>query len=241
MILNVLWMYHDIMDLYGDSGNIKVIIKRCKDRNIDVKLDTLTLNQKVNLSNYDLVFFGGGADNEQSIIYNDLLKRKKNIIKAINSNTIFLLICGGYQMFGQYYKDRDNNIIDGLKIFDYYTQANGTNRCIGNILVNVTLDEYNFDIIGFENHGGQTYNISKPLGKVIKGHGNSYKSQYEGIYDNNCIGTYLHGPLLPKNPQLCDFIIYKALSKRYNNFILEPLDDTLETKAFNTMKQRILN
>ena len=239
MILNVLWMYHDIMDLYGDSGNIKVIIKRCKDRNIDVKLDTLTLNQKVNLSNYDLVFFGGGADNEQNIIYKDLLNRRQDIITAINNNTFFLLICGGYQMFGQYYKDRDNNIIDGLKIFDYYTEANGNDRCIGNILIDVELDEYNFQVIGFENHGGQTKNVSKPLGKVLTGHGNTYKGKYEGIYYNNCIGTYLHGPLLPKNPQLADFIIYKALSKRYNNFELKPLDDTLESLAFNTLKHRI--
>ena len=240
MELRILWMYHDIMDLYGDSGNIKVLKKRCNDRGIKTQIDTLGIGQNIDISEYDLVFFGGGADNEQSIIYNDLLNRKDNIIRAINANTIFLLICGGYQMFGQYYKDRDNNVIDGLKIFDYYTEAKGSNRCIGNILINATLEDSNFEIIGFENHGGQTYNVTKPLGIVVKGHGNCYKSRFEGIYDKNCIGTYLHGPILPKNPKLADFIILKALSKRYHEINLDPLDDTIENLAFNNMKTRLL-
>ena len=236
MKLKILWFYSTLMDLYGDSGNIRVLKKRCLDRNIEVIVDTLDLDQEIDLKEYDLLFIGGGADNEQTIIFKDLLKRKEQIVQAINNKTFILLICGGYQLFGQYYKDQDQNIIDGLKIFDYYTEATSDGRCIGNIAVKTNLG---FDIIGFENHAGQTKNVDHPLGKVISGHGNTYQGTHEGFYHNNCLGTYLHGPLLPKNPKLADYIIEKALEKNYGQVTLTKLDDQLENDGFNTMYQRI--
>lgn len=241
MKLKILWFYHNIMDLYGDSGNIKVLKKRCLDRNIEVIVDTLGLNEDKELNEYDLIFIGGGADNEQSIIYNDLISRKSQILNALESKTFFLLICGGYQLFGQYYKDQDGKIIDGLKIFDYYTKATNDGRCIGNILINVKIDDEDFNLVGFENHGGQTHNVTTPLGKVIKGHGNMLKSEYEGFYNGQVLGTYLHGPLLPKNVKLADLIIKKALAKRYGNVELIKLDDKLEDLAHNIMSNRLTN
>ena len=240
MELRLLWLYHDIMDLYGDSGNIKVIKKRCEDRNIRFVLNTMGIGQNVDFNDYDLVFFGGGADAEQNIIYKDLLKRKDSIIDALNNDTFFLLICGGYQLFGQYYKDQDNNKIMGLGINDYYTVAKDNIRCIGNIYIKCQLDDEEIEVIGFENHAGQTENVNNPLGKVIKGYGNTIDSTYEGYYDGKCLGTYIHGPLLPKNPALADFVIKRALSKRYDNVYLEPQEDVFEKKAFSIMKNRLL-
>ena len=240
MEIKILWFYHDILDLYGDSGNIKVLKYRCLKRNIKVVIDYLYIGQYIDISEYDLLFVGGGADLEQNMIYKDLLKYKKDIIKSINNGCFLLLICGGYQLFGQYYIDQNDNKIDGLGIFDYYTIGNKKDRCIGNVLVDCLLDGQKIEVLGFENHAGETFiNTNNVLGKIIVGNGNQYKGLYEGYYDGQCLGTYLHGPLLPKNPILTDFIILKALSKRYKDVKLEPLDDTFENKAFNIMKKRI--
>lgn len=231
MKLRVLWFYHDIMDLYGDKGNIKVIQKRCADRGIEVIIDTLAIGSNHDIDNYDILFIGGGADREQNIIYKDLLSRKESLIRAMNDKTFILLICGGYQLFGQYYLDRDNNKIEGLDIFDYYTEANTKGRCIGNIVIEAELDNKKMMLIGFENHGGQTHNVAYPLGKVISGHGNCFQGQFEGFYLDNVLGTYMHGPLLPKNPELADFIIKQGLKKRYGEVQLSKLNDEMEEKA----------
>ena len=241
MNLKICWMYHDLMDLYGDKGNIQVLKIRCLERGIDCIVDTCSIGEEKDLSEYDLLFIGGGADKEQSILVNDLLSRKENIQKAIESQTFVLLICGGYQMFGQYYLNGDGEKIDGLGFYDYYTESASRDiRCIGNIVVETNIDGESIQVVGFENHGGQTKNISMPFGKVLKGHGNHFKSGYEGFYDGKVLGTYMHGPLLPKNPRIADFVIKKALSKRYGNVVLEALDDTLENKAHEVMVGRIL-
>ena len=176
MELNVCWMYHDIMDLYGDKGNMMVLKKRCLDRGIQIKIDTLSIKDECDLSTYDLLFLGGGADKEQKMLIDDLLSRKENIAKAMNENTFILLICGGYQLFGQYYISADNEKIEGLKFFDYYTEtgSNGT-RCIGNIAIECDLDGNKITAVGFENHGGQTRNVKTPLGHVLHGYGNSFE------------------------------------------------------------------
>lgn len=243
MQLKILWMYHDIMDLYGDKGNIMVLEKRCQDRNIDVLIDTCGIDEIKDLTTYNLVFLGGGADKEQKLIIDDLLKRKDNIIEALNSNTFFFLVCGGYQLFGQYYIDGSNHRINGLQLFDYYSETDENHRCVGNIAIEANLDGYLITAIGFENHGGQTKNVTNPLGKVIKGYGNDYQGKDEGFYNGQVLGTYMHGPLLPKNPQIADFIIYKALKKDNPNLSLEDLtllDDDLETKAFNFLYNKIV-
>lgn len=186
----------------------------------------------------------GGADNEQSILSQDLIKYKENIKEAINNGVFFLLICGAYQLFGKYYKGVEGNIIPGLEVFDYYTEAssNRKKRCIGNIVIEASLAGNQTKIIGFENHGGQTYNISNPFGKVLFGNGNKFSDEFEGFFIENVIATYLHGPLLSKNPELTDYIIKYCLDRKYNeNISLEPLDDNFENLCRKQLLDRFLN
>lgn len=240
MNLKILWMYHNLMDLYGDKGNTEVLRVRAEKRGIQTTIDTCTIGQEVNVSEYDLFFLGGGADKEQNLIFEDLLSRKENIREAMQNNTAFLLICGGYQLFGKYYKDQDGSIVEGLGFFDYYTEASNRNeRCIGNIAVETTMDGETFEVIGFENHGGQTKNVSTPFAKVLKGYGNTISDGQEGFMNNQVLATYMHGPLLPKNPKIADKIIQRAIRKRYGQVTLEPLDDTLEYKAQEVMLKRL--
>lgn len=185
----------------------------------------------------------GGADQEQSILSEDLLKHKDNIKKAIDEGVFFLLICGSYQLFGKYYKGVEGNIIPGLEVFDYYTEASSDrkNRCIGNIVIDVDLNRTKTKIIGFENHGGQTYGINTPFGDVLFGNGNKFEDTKEGFFLKNVIATYLHGPLLSKNPELTDFIIKYCLDRKYDEDIsLEPLDDTFENLCRSQLLDRFL-
>ncbi len=240
MELRVLWMYHDLMDLYGDKGNAEVLRVRCEKRGIQCIMDTCTIGEEKDISQYDVFFMGGGADHEQSLIFKDLITRKENIRKAMEEKTAFLLICGGYQLFGQYYLDQDGNRIDGLGFFDYETVASDRDhRCIGNIAIETTMDGETFQVVGFENHGGQTRNVKTPFGKVLAGHGNMYQSAWEGFMNEQVVATYMHGPLLPKNPKVADRIIARGLRKRYGDVTLEPLDDTLENKARDVMLERL--
>lgn len=240
MNLKILWMYHDLMDLYGDKGNLLVLKERAEQRGIEVQLDTCTLNEEKDCRDYDLFFLGGGADREQNLIYEDLLKRKTHIQQAMDEKTAFLLICGGYQLFGQYYKDQDGKQVNGLGFFDYYTVAGDRDhRCIGNIAITATIDQETFEAVGFENHGGQTQNVSSPLGNVLSGHGNTYDGGLEGFINDQVLATYMHGPLLPKNPKIADLMLKRALKKRYGTVELQPLDDTLEDKARQVMLKRL--
>ena len=238
--MKILWMYHNLMDLYGDKGNIMVLKTRCEKRGIPCEITTCTIGDQVDIDDYDLFFLGGGADHEQSLIFEDLLKRKENILKAYENKTSFLLICGGYQLFGAYYLDQDGNKIEGLNIFPYYTESSDRDhRCIGNIALEVSIDQETFKAVGFENHGGQTKNVATPLGKVLYGHGNTFDGGYEGFVNEQVIATYMHGPLLPKNPRIADIVIKRALAKRSSDITLEPLDDTLELKAQEVMLKRL--
>lgn len=240
MNLKILWMYHDLMDLYGDKGNAEVLRRRAEKRGIDVTLDTCTIGEEKNINDYDLFFLGGGADREQNLIMKDLLSRKEAILEAMDANTAFLLICGGYQLFGQYYKDQDGNIVEGLKFFDYYTVAGDRDsRCIGDIAIESTIDGKTVKVVGFENHGGQTKNVAKPFGKVLSGHGNENHSGFEGFMNDQVLATYMHGPLLPKNPDIADAVLKRALKKRYGNVELETLDDTIEYKAQEVILKRL--
>ncbi len=176
----------------------------------------------------------GGADQEQGILAQDLIQYKSSIKEAINSGVFFLLICGAYQLFGKYYKDVEGNTIPGLEIFDYYTEAinDRKKRCIGNIVIEAELNHKKTKIIGFENHGGQTFDITTPFGTVLSGNGNKFGDTQEGFFINNVIATYLHGPLLSKNPELTDYIIQYGLARKYNeDILLEPLNDEFENKC----------
>ncbi|MBR4456481.1 MAG: glutamine amidotransferase [Solobacterium sp.] len=240
MKLKILWMYHDLMDLYGDKGNIQVLKVRCEKRGIDVKVDTCGIGEICNIKDYDLVFLGGGADREQNLIHDDLLARKDAIRETMDSGSAFLLICGGYQMFGRYYKDQDGVVVPCLSFFDYYTEASDRDhRCIGNIAVNAKIDGEEFPVVGFENHGGQTKDVSSPLGTVLKGHGNQFQGGFEGFVNDQVVATYMHGPLLPKNPRVADLILQRALKRNHGSVVLDPLEDTFETKARTEMLRRL--
>ena len=233
--LKILYLYPDILELYGDFGNIQVLRYRLEKRGIKVTIDSYSIGDNPpNFNEYDIVFAGGGADQEQSILAEDLLKYKENIKEAINNGVFFLLICGAYQLFGKYYKGVEGNIIPGLEVFDYYTEAinDRKKRCIGNIVINVNLGGKETKVIGFENHGGQTFDIETPFGDVLLGNGNKFGDTKEGFFNKNVIATYLHGPLLSKNPELTDYIIKYSLDRKYNeDTILESLDDEFENKC----------
>ena len=193
--LKILYLYPDILELYGDYGNIQVLKYRLEKRGFKAIITPYTIGDEApNFKDFDIVFAGGGADQEQSILAKDLVKYKNNIKEAIENKIFFLLICGAYQLFGKYYKDVDGNIIDGLDIFPYYTEAinDRKKRCIGNIIIDVELNGNKSKVIGFENHGGQTFNIDSPFGKVLFGNGNKFGDTNEGFFLENVIATYLH-------------------------------------------------
>lgn len=246
--LKILYLYPDMLELYGDYGNIQVLKYRIESRGYKAIIDRYSIGDAApNFNDYDIVFAGGGADNEQSILANDLIKYKDNIKEAVNNGVFFLLICGAYQLFGKYYKGVEGNIIPGLEVFDYYTVANPDRkkRCIGNIVIDANLSSSNdiikTKVIGFENHGGQTFDISASFGNVLFGNGNKFGDSEEGFFENNVIATYLHGPLLSKNPELCDFIIKYCLNRKYNeNIELEPLNDEFENLCREQLLKRFL-
>ena len=193
--LKILYLYPDILELYGDYGNIQVLKYRLEKRGFKAIITPYTIGDKTpNFKDFDIVFAGGGADQEQSILAKDLIKYKDNIKEAIENKVFFLLICGAYQLFGKYYKDVDGNTIDGLDIFPYYTEAikKKKKRCIGNIIIDVTLNGNKTKVIGFENHGGQTFDIDTPFGEVLFGNGNKFGDKNEGFFLENVIATYLH-------------------------------------------------
>lgn len=233
MAFKILYLYPDLLDLYGDSGNIEVLKYRTQKRGMKCIIDTYSiLEEKPNFEDYNLIFMGGGADREQTILSKDLMKYKDDIENAIKNGVFVLLICGGFQLFGKYYKDSSGNIIDGLGIFDYYTIATSRKkRNVGNIIINTKLNNTYSKIIGFENHSGITYNIKTPFGKIIHKNKNNHQ-RYEGFMTDNVIGTYLHGPLLSKNPMLADYIIKTGIQNKLKKEIeLKVLNDDLENQC----------
>lgn len=243
--LKILYLYPDMLELYGDYGNIQVLKYRMEKRNINCIIDQYSIgDEQPDFSSYDIVFAGGGADNEQSILADDLVKYKEDIKQAVQNGVFFLLICGAYQLFGKYYKGVEGNIIPGLEIFPYYTEAiaDRKKRCIGNIVLEVELQkEKPTKVIGFENHGGQTIGSLSPFGKVLYGNGNSFGDRQEGFFMGNVIATYLHGPLLSKNPEVSDYIIKYCLERKYGETVeLQLLDDNFETKCREQMLKRLI-
>ena len=174
---------------------------------------------------------GGGSDRSQQLVYKDFLQYKEVFKKLINDNKVVLAVCGGYQLLGAEYLDREGNTLPGLNILDYTSKSSDKKRIIGNIVIKSNLDIQPNTIVGFENHGGRTFSNYPALGDVLKGYGNNENDKKEGIIYKNYIGTYLHGPVLPKNPHLADYLLLKALQNKYDIDSLEPLDDTIEMKA----------
>lgn len=243
--IRILYLYPDILDLYGDVGNIKVLKYRMEKRGIKVIIDTYSIDDNApDFSLYDIVVSGGGADNEQKILSEDLTQHKEQIKEAVQNGVFFLLICGSYQLFGKYYKATDGEIIPGLEVFDYYTEAieDRTKRCIGNIVLETMIGNKESKVIGFENHGGQTFGVEEPFGKVLVGNGNKFGDTCEGFKLENVVATYLHGPLLAKNPDLADYVISYALNRKYGQEVeLESLNDELENKCREQLLNRFLS
>jgi len=240
------WLYPDLMSTYGDRGNIIALQKRCQWRGINTTILEITPETKVSeLLKVDLLFGGGAQDLEQEIVINDLKGEKGNAIKQLVEDGVpSLFVCGAPQLIGRSYEPAIGQKITGLGIFDLTSAHPGPNkpRLIGNVVAKVDLLDLSTIIIGFENHGGRTTlgKTAKPFAKMIKGNGNNGIDGTEGIFYRNAIGCYFHGPLLPKNPDIADWLIKKALEKKYNITIkLEVLDDSLESQAREAIASRL--
>lgn len=246
--LTLTHLFANSMNIYGDYGNIITLKKRCEWRGIQVNYQTVnTPDDFDKIGSGDIYFFGGGQDEDQMNVWNVIASRKevfiKNITSEIEKNKVFLLVCGGYQMFGKEFIDGQNNAITGIGILDIKTASAGaavSTRCIGNIVVTSDLPITPQTLVGFENHGGQTTFLGnkngaqKTLGKVIKGFGNNLHEKTEGCTYRQVYGTYMHGSLLPKNPHFADYLILQAMRVKYHDDItLSPLDDSLEMDAHN--------
>lgn len=238
MELNICHLYPDLLNVYGDVGNILILKHRAESRGIKVNIINVSMNDNFNSDDYDIVFFGGGQDFEQSIVSTDLMNNKKeNLSTYINSGKVMIAICGGYQLLGKYYTAPNGEKIEGLGILDIYTEA-GDKRFIGDTVI--YNEEFDETYVGFENHSGRTYvNGLKPLGKCIHGYGNNGEDGYEGCIYKNTYGTYFHGSLLAKNPELADRFIKTALELKYSEIALDKLDDSLELKAKENMITRL--
>lgn len=237
MELNICHLYPDLLNVYGDVGNILILKYRAEMRNIDVKIHNISVGSPFEKDVYDIVFFGGGQDYEQSIVSKDLLDSKRDLLRDyVEDGRVLLAICGGYQLLGKYYTTPLGEKLEGLSILDIYTESCNT-RFIGNTLIHN--EEYDETYVGFENHSGHTYIGSlKPLGKVIKGYGNNGEDGYEGCIYKNTYGTYFHGSFLSKNPEMCDRLIISALRRKYSIDSLPLLDDEYELKAKNFIINR---
>lgn len=230
MELRIAHLYPDLLNIYGDRGNILSLYQRCRWRGIDVSVTGLDLSDRIEPEYFDLYFMGGGQDAQQIRICDDLHRTKAEGLRAAaEAGAVFLTICGGYQLLGHYYKPHKGEELKGLSLMDAYTVA-GDKRFIGNITVRRPDGS---TVVGFENHSGLTYlgEGLEPLGKVIEGYGNNGRDGHEGAVSGNLYGTYMHGSLLPKNPALADELIQKALSRRHGEISLEPLPDQAEQKA----------
>lgn len=219
MIINIAHLYGNLLNTYGDVGNVMAFAHEARKNNYEVNTDIISIGDDFDPEKYDFVFFGGGQDYEQSIVQKDLMKKRDSLVEYIENYGILLAICGGYQLLGQYYYDAHNEKIEGLKIFHHYTiNQENKNRFTGNIKITSSLDP-NEIYTGFENHGGQTFlsENQEPFGKVIEGNGNNGNDLSEGFIYKNTIGTYLHGPLLAKNENLCESL-FDIVNKRRNKW-----------------------
>ena len=237
MELTIGHLYPDLLNLYGDRGNIACLMKRCMWRGIHARTIGFESEDEVDFSALDIVLLGGGSDREQMLVCEKLKKIRRDFQDYVEDNGVVLAVCGGYQLLGKYYKTTDGTI-EGLDLVDIYTEQ-GEGRLIDNIILKSPLCE--MPVVGFENHGGRTYiGKNRPFGKVLYGSGNDSESGCEGVLYKNVIGTYLHGPLLPKNPQICDHLIKKALERKYGSADLAPLDDRQEQEANTYMIKRLM-
>ncbi len=237
MELNLYHLYPDVLNLYGDRGNVLCLRQRLAWRGIDVRVTELPIGASDSLAGADLVFIGGGQDFEQEALLEDLHRGKDASLRsAVADGVPVLAICGGYQMLGRYYETHEGVRCDFVGAIDLWT-VGGARRMIGNYLFRCDDPSGGMEVVGFENHSGRTYlgEGVQPLGQVLAGYGNNGEDGTEGVRYRNVFGTYSHGPLLPKNPALCDRLLLTALERKYGVRELEPLDDAAEQHAFEEM------
>lgn len=261
--LRLAHLYPDQMNIYGDRGNIIALAQRCGWRGIALDVVPIGVGAEVDWHEFDLAFFGGGQDSGQALIAEDFVVRQGAALRAaLEDGLVLLAICGGYQLLGHYFLTHTGERLPGIGALDIHTVGGGT-RLIGNIVVEADLGEitdhrppatssHHADVggrrrsvvrlVGFENHSGRTYlgAGARPLGKVLAGHGNNGEDGTEGAVYRNAYACYMHGSLLPKNPQLADHLLGQALARRYPGATVEPLDDTLEVRAQRTMVDRLV-
>jgi lipid II isoglutaminyl synthase (glutamine-hydrolysing) len=233
MRLRLLALYPEQMNIYADRGNILFLQRRCEWRGIGFELDTAGPGDGFDPGAHDLIYIGGGQDRDQRLVAEDLLRSKRDpIAAAVADDAVVLAVCGGYQLLGHSYQLGAERIA-GLGLVDLDTVRGEGPRLIGNVAIEADLGRGPQVIAGFENHGGRTrLGDAQPLGRVLKGHGNDGASGLEGVRHRNLIGTYLHGPLLPKNAELADRLIELALAHDGGEApALEPLDDDFEAAA----------
>ncbi|OGG21638.1 cobalamin biosynthesis protein CobQ [Candidatus Gottesmanbacteria bacterium RIFCSPHIGHO2_02_FULL_40_13] len=245
--LTISWLYPDLMSTYGDRGNVICLLKRCQWRGIEAEIIPISLNlNNEKLGSSDLIFMGGAQDRQQSIAGEDFIVKKGPVLKnLIEKGVPGLFVCAAYQAIGNYYKPYTGDDIAGLGIFDLYTKHPGdqAKRLIGNAAAELNSKfKIPNTIVGFENHGGRTHlgKGVKPFARVIRGFGNNGEDGYEGAVYKNCIGSYFHGPILPKNPRLTDWLISRALVIKYRkNVELTSLSDEMEWQAHEFMLKRL--
>ncbi|HEY3193868.1 MAG TPA: glutamine amidotransferase [Candidatus Dormibacteraeota bacterium] len=234
------WLYPDLMNIYGDRGNILTLLKRAEWRDYDARLVELGRGITRRMEEVDVYFFGGGQDREQALVYQDLVESKQApLSRAVASGAGVLAVCGGYQLLGHYYQTAEGERFPGIGLIDVRTEA-GRRRFIGDVVVDTALVHLKpATLVGFENHSGRTHlgPKAKPLGRVRLGFGNNGEDQTEGCLQGGVIGTYLHGSLLPKNPHLADYLIRSAVRRRGDGE-LAPLDDSAELAAHERILER---
>ncbi|HVX34283.1 MAG TPA: glutamine amidotransferase [Solirubrobacterales bacterium] len=239
MELRVLSLYPDQMNIYADRGNILFLRRRCEWRGIGFAWQGAGPGDSVDPAAHDLFYVGGGQDRDQRFVAADMVETKRAALAAaVDDGAVLLAVCGGYQLLGHSY-ELGHETLPGLGLADLRTVREAAPRLIGNVAIETDLGGPKRIVAGFENHGGRTYlgPDARPLGRVLKGHGNNGTDAHEGIWRANLIGTYLHGPLLPKNAWLADHLISLALERRYGSRPdLEPLPDDLERAAEATAR-----
>jgi lipid II isoglutaminyl synthase (glutamine-hydrolysing) len=234
MEIRVLSLYPEQMNIYADRGNILFLQRRCEWRGIGFEWRGAGPGAAVDPAAHDLFYIGGGQDRDQQVVASDMVETKRAALaSAVDDGAALLAVCGGYQLLGESYQ-LGTETLPGLGLADLRTVREEGPRLIGNVAIETDLGGDKRLLAGFENHGGRTYldPTARPLGKVVKGHGNNGGDGFEGVWEKNIVGTYLHGPLLPKNAWLADHLIELALERRYGNRpSLDPLDDELEREA----------
>lgn len=237
MTLHIVHLYGDVMNTYGDWGNIATLTYRAKKRGVEVVVQLVSLGDELKPGQADFIFFGGGQDAGQGVVAQDLGRLSPTIREDVENGTALLSICGGYQLLGSRYVTGSGEELPGANVLPVETIA-GQTRMMHNMVValNPQLDidrSHGATLVGFENHSGQTklLNGAISLGRVLKGSGNNGTDGTEGVVYKHAIGSYLHGSCLPKNPHLADWLLGAALRRKYSDIELEPLDDSLEWQA----------